>query len=291
MINIPLSHYSKNFIFPLFFLFCSTLISAQGFYGYYRYPDIHKNTIVFSAEGDIWRVPLSGGIAQRLTTHHEEELFPSISPDGKTIAFSASYEGPTEVYTMSFEGGLPIRWTYERDASVTNSWTPDGKVVYHTKAYSKVPDNQLVTIDTESKQKTRIPLSQASEATFNSSGNTVFFVRPADHRNVTKRYQGGTARQVWKFTEGAEEAVKLTNDHLGESHHPMWFEERVYFITDRDGTMNIWSMDENGDDLQQHTKHTEFDVRYANVSDGNIVYQRAADGIILFHLIRIKRSI
>ncbi len=220
---------------------------------------------------------LNGGIAQRLTTHQEEEMFPSISPDGNTIAFSASYEGPTEVYTMPVEGGVPTRWTFEGDASITNNWTPDGKLVYNTRAYSKVPDHQLVTIDINSKQKNRIPLAQASEASFDGSGNTVYFVRPAYHRNVTKRYKGGTARQVWKYTEGSEEAIKLTKDHLGESHHPMWFESRVYFITDRDGTMNIWSMDETGSDLQQHTKHTEFDVRYANISEGHIVYQRGAD--------------
>ena len=277
MSKISLNHISKHFLLLLMSIMCYATAFAQGFNGYYRYPDVHKNTVVFAAEGDIWKVPLSGGVAQRLTTHHEEELFPSISPDGKTIAFSASYEGPIEVYTMPIEGGLPVRWTYEGDASVTNGWTPDGKVVYHTRAYSKVPDNQLVTIDLDSKQKSKIPLAQASEASFDSSGNTVFFVRPSDHRNVTKRYQGGTARQVWKFTQGTEEAVKLTNDHLGESHHPMWFEGRVYFITDRDGTMNIWSMNETGEDAKQHTKHTEFDVRYANLSDGNIVYQRGAD--------------
>lgn len=258
-------------------LFFYSFATAQGFEGYYRYPDIHKNTLVFTAEGDIWTVPLTGGIAQRLTTHPEEELFASISPNGQTIAFSASYEGPTEIYTMPIEGGLPIRWTYERDASITNTWTPDGKVVYNTRAYSKVPDNQLVIIDTKSKQKVMVPLSQASEATFDNTGNTVFFVRPADHRNVTKRYQGGTARQVWKFTQGSEEAIKLTTDHPGESHHPMWFDGRIYFITDRDGMMNIWSMDESGGDLKQHTMHKEFDVRYANISNGNIVYQMAAD--------------
>lgn len=258
-------------------LFINFFATAQGFEGYYRFPDIHNNTLVFTAEGDIWTVPLSGGIAQRLTTHPEEEVFASISPDGRTIAFSASYEGPTEIYTMPIDGGLPTRWTYESDASITNTWTADGKVVYNTRAYSKVPDNQLVMIDTKTKQKSRIPLFQASEATFDGTGHTVFFVRPADHRNVTKRYQGGTARQIWKFTEGSEEAIKLTTDHLGESHHPIWFDARVYFITDRDGVMNIWSMDELGGDLKQHTMHKEFDVRYANVSNGNIVYQMAAD--------------
>ena len=74
-------------------------VFSQGFEGYYRQPDIHDNTLVFVAEGDLWKVPLSGGVAQRLTSHAEEELFPSISPDGTSVAFSASYEGPLEVYT------------------------------------------------------------------------------------------------------------------------------------------------------------------------------------------------
>ena len=277
MNKISLNRLFKNLIFLSLFLFCGSLSYAQGFNGYYRYPDVHNNTVVFAAEGDLWKVPLNGGMAQRLTTHQEEELFPSISPDGKSIAFSASYEGPLEVYTMPMEGGIPSRWTYEGDASIANNWTPNGKLVYNTRAYSGVPDQQLITVDIATKLKYRVPLSQASESSFNDSGNTVYFVRPAYHRNVTKRYEGGTARQIWKYSEGSEEAVKLTKDHPGESHHPKWFEGRVYFITDRDGTMNIWSMDENGSDLAQHTKHTEFDVRYINISEGNIVYQRGAD--------------
>ena len=74
---------------------------------------------------------------------------------------------------MPIEGGLPTRWTYENDASVVNSWTPDGKLVYSTRAYSKVPDKQIVSIDLVTKQKTKIPLAQASEATYDDSGKTV----------------------------------------------------------------------------------------------------------------------
>ena len=268
---------SKFILFYLIIIFSSNSSSSQGFEGYYQNPTLYNNTIAFVAEGDLWTVPLSGGLAQRLTTHAEEENFPSISPDGKTIAFSASYEGPLEVYTMPIEGGLPIRWTYENDASVVNSWTPDGKLVYSTRAYSKVPDKQIVSIDLVTKQKTKIPLAQASEATYDDIGKTVYFVRPAYHRNVTKRYKGGTARQIWKFTQMDNEAVKLTKDYLGGSHHPMWFSGRIYFISDRDGMMNIWSMNESGEDLKQHTNHKEFDVRSACISNGNIVYQIAAD--------------
>ena len=263
-------------LYAIAFLTATSLV-AQGFNGYYRYPDIHGNQIVFTAEGDLWKVSTTGGLAQRLTSHPEEETHAVFSPDGQTIAFSASYEGPTEVYTMPAAGGLPTRWTYERDPSYVNAWTPDDRVVYQTRAYSRVPDYQVVIIDPVKKTKEVVPLSQASEASYDASGETVYFVRPAYHRNVTKRYKGGTARQIWKYTRGAPEAIRLTKGYDGGSHHPMWYADRVYFITDRDGTMNLWSMDENGEDLKQHTSHTEFDVRYARLSEGKIVYQRGAD--------------
>jgi len=252
-------------------------VHSQGFEGYYQYPDIHNEQIVFCAEGDLWTTSLSGGLAQRLTTHPEEERFPVFSPDGQSVLFSASYEGPTELYTMPVSGGLTTRWTYEREASIANAWLSDGSIVYATREYNKKPDNRLIKINTNTKKRTFVPLDQASEATFDDLGSTLYFVRPAYHRNVTKRYKGGTARQIWKYAHGSSEAVKLTRDYTGESHHPMLYNDRIYFITDRDGTMNIWSMDTSGADLSQHTEHTEFDVRYANISNGVIVYQRGAD--------------
>ncbi len=251
------------------------LANAQGFEGYYQYPDIHQNTIVFTAEGDIWKVPIEGGLAQRLTTHAEEERFAAISPDGKTIAFTASYEGPSEVYTIPIDGGMTTRWTYESEGSIVTSWTPDGKIVYQTWAFNKRPDEQLVTINLNSKGKSVAPLYQASEGVQNEDG-VWFFIRPADHNDAAKRYVGGTARQIWKF-DGSNEAEKLTVDHVGESFHPMWYDGRVYFISDRDGVMNIWSMDADGGNLKQHTRHDDYDIRYANLDEGKLVYQHAAD--------------
>ena len=265
----------------LFFLFMMSsalcFMHAQGFEGYYQYPDIHEDRLVFCAEGDLWTVELGGGLAQRLTTHVEEELFPIFSSDGSSILFSASYEGPMELYTIPVDGGMTTRWTYERDASVANAWTDNNELIYATRAYNKKPDNRLVKINVDTKVRTHVPLDQASEASFSDDGRTLYFVRPAYHRNVTKRYKGGTARQIWQFTEGSAEAIKLTKDYEGESHHPMYHDGRVYFISDSDGMMNIWSMAPNGSGLQQHTEHADFDVRYANVSDGVIVYQMGAD--------------
>ena len=206
-----------------------------------RFPTIHGDTIVFAAEGDLWRVGVTGGLAQRLTTHPGEETAPIISPDGRTLAFSGTYEGGTELYTMPLAGGLPTRWTYDGDAATATTWTPDGRLVYSTRHYATLPDPQLVVVDLADGTRTRIPLA---EATYDATGDTLFFVRPSFHGNVTKRYRGGTARKIWRFTTGAAEADTLTPDYIGESHSPVWWDGRVYFVTDRDGTMNLWSMDE-----------------------------------------------
>lgn len=199
-------------------------IIAQGFEGYYQFPDIHQNTIVFTAEGNLWKVSVEGGLAQRLTTHAEEERYPAISPDGKMVAYSASYEGPTEVYTMPIDGGMPTRWTYESEPSIVNSWAADGKIVYQTHAFNKLPDQQLVSIDLQTKTKSIVPLHQASEGEQHTDGRWLF-VRPSDHGDNTKRYIGGWARQIWSF-DGKNEALKLSTDHKGESCHPMWYDRR-----------------------------------------------------------------
>src|SRR5262249_51918809 len=80
---------------------------SAGTVGYYRQPALHGDTLVFVSEGDLWKVHVKGGVATRLTSHPGEEGRPAISPDGMTLAFTAQYEGATEVYTMPLSGGRP----------------------------------------------------------------------------------------------------------------------------------------------------------------------------------------
>src|SRR5688500_9265321 len=94
-----------------------------------------------------WRIGIDGGVAQRLTTHPAEESRPAFSPDGKTLAFSASYEGPTEVYTLSLDGGVPVRQTFEGGNALVVGWTPGGEVLYSTRRYSTLPNTQLARIE------------------------------------------------------------------------------------------------------------------------------------------------
>ncbi len=242
--------------------------------GYYRYPAIHGDTIIFTAEGDLWTVNAKGGAATRLTSNPGEETHATISPDGKTVAFSAQYEGPRDVYTMPVDGGLPQRRTWDGDA-VASGWTPDGRILVRTERYSTLPDAKLVAIDSTGRREI-VPLAQAAQGAYTPDGRTLFFTRLAWQGSNTKRYKGGTAENIWRYDAGSE-AVELTADFTGTSRNPMFWDGRVYFVSDRDGVMNIFSMTPDGKDVKQHTHHHGFDVQTAALSDGRIVYQCGAD--------------
>ena len=96
---------------------------------YYRDPAIHQDTVVFSAEGDLWRVSVDGGSAQRLTTDPGQETQPQISPDGKQIAFVASYHGVPEVYLMPMAGGIPRQLSFDASRVMLSPFAPTGEVV------------------------------------------------------------------------------------------------------------------------------------------------------------------
>lgn len=246
--------------------------------GYYRQPAIHKDTIVFVAEGDLWKVPAAGGTALRLTTHAGEESLPAISPDGRTLAFVAQYEGPTELYTMTLAGGPPRRHTYDAGHIAFVGWTPDGKVLFSTdRDVDLQPGSRLETLDPAGGTRRPVPLAQAAEGAYDDAGKALYFTRLPFQGSHTKRYKGGTAENLWKFADGAAEAVPLTADYPGTSHRPMYWHGRLYFASDRDGTMNLWSMRAGGGDLKQHTHHAGWDVLTPSLGDGRIVYQLGAD--------------
>ncbi|WP_395088838.1 S41 family peptidase [Armatimonas sp.] len=264
--------------FPPFFMAALALMQpaqAPTTRGYFRTPSLRGDTVVFAAEGDLWRVSASGGLATRLTTHPSEESDPAISPDGKWVAFSAAYEGSGEVYIMPLTGGEPTRLTFGAGGTVVG-WTGEGRVLYATGKHATLPNTQLVALDPKTKQRTRIPLSQASDGVYDAAGN-LFFTRLDFQGSQTKRYQGGTAQNLWKLAPNAPEAVSLTADFKGTSRSPMVWKEKVYFLSDRDGVMNVWSMDSNGKNLKQVTHETGFDVQNPQMDNGKLIYQHGAD--------------
>lgn len=265
----------------LLLLFLTIIFSfialANSREGYYRFPAIHGDKIVFTAEGDLWIVSTNGGTASRLTTSQGTEAYAAISPDGQTIAFSGQYEGPTEVYTMPIDGGVPVRRTFNGWGANVIGWTSDGKIIYASSIYSTLPNIQLCLLDPKTGENNLLPLEQASDGVFDVSGDTLYFTRLPFQGSHTKRYKGGTAQNIWRYVKGDKEAVPLTADYTGTSKNPMLWNNRIYFISDRDGTMNIWSMDKNGKDLKQETFNKGFDAQSASLNDGKIVYQCGAD--------------
>lgn len=245
--------------------------------GYYRTPAIRGETIVFTAEGDLWTVGLHGGTARRLTSDVDQETSPAISPDGATLAFAGRYDGAPEVYTMPLAGGVPVRHTWDGADDRPVGWTADGRILYVTPAAATLPAAQLVTLDPRTDRRELVPVADASDGSYDAGGKVLYFTRFFAQGSHTKRYKGGTAQSIWKYTSGAPEAVPLTADFAGTSKAPLWWNGRVYFASDRDGSMNLWSMDPDGHDLKQLTHHQGWDVQSPALGDGRIVYQLGAD--------------
>jgi tricorn protease len=259
------------------FLACAVLHAADApplHRGYYSDPSLHGDTIVFTSEGDLWSVNVHGGAARRLTSGQGTEHKAAISPDGKTVAFLADYEGPSEVYTMPVEGGLPQRRTWDGN-SQPEGWAPDGRLLVSTGRYSTLPGSQLVLIDDHGARET-VPLAEAAEGVYASDASTLYFTRWFKQPSQTKRYKGGMAENLWSF-DGKNEAVPLTADFPGTSTNPMFWKGRVYFLSDRDGVMNVYSMDTQGHGARQESHQHLFDVQSASLYEGRIVYSSGAD--------------
>jgi len=265
--------------FAAAFLLSSTSLGARAAdsatRGYYRFPAVHGETVVFTAEGDLWRTTIAGGVAQRLTSHLGEETRPAISPDGRTLAFSAQYDGPIEVYVMSLDGGVPKRLTWDGLRDFVVGWTPQNEVLFTSRRGSGFPAGQLFAVNPETGARRAIPLAQAAEGAY--VGGTLVFTRQEPNISNTRRYRGGTLQQLWRWAGDRDEARKLMPADSAASRTPMPWQDRIYFVGDRSQDMNLWSVKLDGSDARQLTRHTGWDVLGASLSDGHIVYQLGAD--------------
>ena len=119
-------------------IFTLILASGLGFSAFgqgtqlLRQPTLSQSEIVFVYANDLWKVAKSGGSAIRLTSNEGEETLPHFSPDGKQIAFTAEYDGNTDVYLIPSEGGDPQRLTWHPGADLVTGWTPDGNHITFT---------------------------------------------------------------------------------------------------------------------------------------------------------------
>jgi tricorn protease len=247
--------------------------------GYYRFPTVNADTVVFTAEDDLWSVPLTGGKATRLTTHLAGESHAAFSPDGQRIAFTASYTGVAEAWVMPAGGGQPVQVSTEGQRAQVLGWTPRGEVLYTIQAmpgpfWSRV----TVAVHPDTRARRVLPLYGANEVSIGNDG-TVIFTKGGLHLTTdnARGYRGGLMAKLWRWRPNQDEAAPLFTDLEANAREPMVAGDRVYFVSDQDGWDNLWSAKLDGSDRRQHTRHTGFGVRGPALSTGRIVYQSGAD--------------
>ena len=245
--------------------------------GYYRYPTIHKDTIVFVSEDDLWSVDSGGGVARRLTSSPGNIASPFFSPDGQTLAFTGRDEGHSEVYTMPASGGSLTRLTYLGVSTNVIGWEPDGKSILFSSDHEQPIDRigVVYSISPEGGLPVRLPIGPAVSISV-AAGNRVVIGRNNNDPARWKRYKGGTAGDIWVDTDGNGEFSRLVDIH-GNVGRPMWLGERIYFLSDHEGIGNLYSVKPDGTDMIKHTDHADYYVRYPSTDGRRIVYHAGAD--------------
>ena len=250
-----------------------------------RFPDIHGDKVVFTYAGDLWTAPSTGGLATRLTAHPGLEMFAKFSPDGKWIAFTGQYDGDEQVYVIPAAGGvpkqltfytargpLPPRWGYDNQVY---GWTPDGKSVFFRSLRDgwDLADSRIYTVPTTGALGEALPMPISGGADLSPDGRKVVYTPFARDFRTWKRYQGGWAQDLWIFDLATHDAKKITDTPRTE-RDPMWIGDKIYFNSDRTGTLNLYSYDPGTGATTQLTKSSQWDVRWPSAGeDGQIVYE------------------
>ena len=241
-----------------------------------REPAISKDYIVFVHANDLWRVSKTGGDAVRLTTNEGAENLPHFSPDGKHIAFTAQYDGNTDVYVIPVEGGEPKRLTWHPGADLVTGWTPDGKYVLFTSARENVPtkESKFFRIPVNGGMEEALPIPRAVNGRISGDGRHIAYQQIAFWDPEWRNYRGGQAKPIWVVDLETFE-LKMTPQTDMERHtQPIWHGDRVFFLSERDFASNIWSYDPATGDLKQETFHKDFDVKNLDSNGTEIVYEQ-----------------
>lgn len=227
-----------------------------------RYPALSPDgtQIAFSYQGDIWNVPAAGGRAVRLTSHLARDVQPVYSPDGKTIAFASNRYGNYDLFVMPAEGGPPRRLTYHSGNEFPNSFTPDGQwVLYYGSAYGA---SDIYKVRVSGGEPVRLTWDEYEREYFGNvspDGQWIVYNHNGAPGLWRRRgYEGSNNADVWiaRFTTPVSEPKRITTNP-GQDFSPMFSRDgkRIYYVSDRKGKVNLWSMDTSGGAQKQLTFH------------------------------------
>jgi tricorn protease len=271
-------------ILLLFFVFVFAKAQDEG--RLLRFPAIHGDQIVFSYAGNLYIVNSSGGTARKLTTHDGYEMFPRFSPDGKHIAFTGQYDGNTEVFLIPATGGEPKRMTYTatlgRDDlgdrmgpnNIVMGWTPDGKhITYRSRKKSfNAFKGHLFNVPVDGGMPVQIPLSVGGFLSYSLDGKKMAYNKVFREFRTWKYYRGGMADDIWVYDMTSRTNTNVTNSH-SQDIIPMWVRDEVFFISDRDRTMNMYVYNTNTGETNKVTDFTEFDIKFPSLGRDHIVFE------------------
>jgi tricorn protease len=237
-------------------------------------PTISRSQIVFSYAGDLWIVGREGGNARRLTTGTGIETDPRFSPDGEIIAFTGEYDGNVDVYLVPATGGEPKRLTYHPGPDEAVGWSSDGKqVLFRSPRNSTSFYGRLFTVPIEGGFPTEVPLPLAYEGAFSPDGARIAYQPLTEWQHDWKRYRGGQTTPIWiaKLSDSSVEKLPRENS---KDFCPMWIGEKIYFLSDRDHAVSLFSFDTKTGQVTQLLKNEGFDIKSASSGPGAIVYEQ-----------------
>jgi tricorn protease len=272
-------------LFTITFL-CASFSMAQNDARLLRFPAVHGEKVVFTYAGDLFEVPLSGGIARKLTSDAEGyEMFARFSPDGKHIAFTGQYDGNTEIYLIPSEGGVPKRLTYTatlgRDDisdrmgpnNVVMAWSDNDHIVYRSRKQTfNSFKGQLFEVSKNGGLSEELPLPTGGWCSFSPDGKKMAYNRVFREFRTWKYYQGGMADDVWIYNFETKETINITNND-NQNIFPMWSGDNIYFLSDRDRTMNLFAYNLTTKQTTKLTDYTNFDIKFPSLGDHSIIYE------------------
>ncbi|MFA7327221.1 MAG: S41 family peptidase [Candidatus Kapaibacterium sp.] len=266
----------------LIILTTSTMMFGQS--KLLRFPNSSDTQITFTHAGDIFVVPINGGLARRVTVSDGIEMFPRFSPDGKTIAFAGEYNGNQQVFVMPSEGGMPIQRTFNMDVEglpermgpnkIILEWTKDGKdVVYRSREESwHVLEGKIFTVPAIAGIPKTLDLPNSGYASLSPDGSKIAYNRIFRDYRTWKRYRGGQVADVWIYDFKSKELTQVTNND-SQDIMPIWNGDKIYYISDRTGTMNLYRYDTKSKEEKQITNSSNYDVKFPSKGTKHIAFE------------------
>jgi tricorn protease len=246
-----------------------------------RFPATNGREITFTYAGDLYKVPINGGQAVRLTADQGFEIFPKYSPDGKTIAFTGQYDGNTELYSIPSEGGFPKRLSYsatvERDDigdrmgpnNILMGWSPDGKsLIFRSRRYSfSGMRANLFTMPSVGGPAVPVPQTEGGFCCYSPDGKYLAVNRSFREFRTWKYYRGGQADEIWINKIGTTELTAITSNDA-QDIFPMWIGDDIYFMSDRDHWMNLFVYDMKTKETRKLTNFDRYDCKFPSCFAG-----------------------